>query len=56
MKIRNHLAINPYIRGFHRKLNLSWALVGRDVLILVACGILAGMLIGLGLIAIAWRG
>ena len=51
---RNRFTVPERISRFHRKLNPSWALSGKDALLLFACGVAAGMLIGAGLITAGW--
>ena len=51
MTINNHLTFNEHCRRIHRK--LSWCLVGRDVVVLAISCLIAGLLLGFGLI-VAW--
>ena len=53
-KIMNRFTLRQRVRMIGRKINLSWALGGRDALILIGCGVLAGMLIGFGLLVAGW--
>jgi hypothetical protein len=49
MVVRNHLTFGAHIRRFKRKLNFSWVVRGVNVLIMLVCSVVIGMVIGAGL-------
>ena len=51
---RNNIPFRVQCRSMRRKINLSWALGGRDVCLAIASGFIAGLLLGVGLL-VMWR-
>ena len=52
---RNNIPFKVQCRSMRRKVNLSWALAGRDVFVAIASGFVAGLLLGVGLLIMTWR-
>jgi hypothetical protein len=52
---RNYFTVRQHIRRFKRKLNLSWALHGRDVAILFIGGVLAGLFLGVAILTLGFK-
>ena len=52
---KNHIPFKVQCRSMRRKVNLSWALSGRDVFVAIASGFVAGLLLGVGLLVAVWR-
>ena len=52
---KNHIPFKIHCRSIRRKINLSWALAGRDVFVAIASGFVVGLLLGVALLVMTWR-
>ena len=54
-RIKNHFTIRERLNRFRRRMKSTWLTTGWELVKLVSCGVIAGMLLGGALLALAWR-